>query len=271
MALNLLSGGKKREFRWLPVGSLSKNPHQPRRIFDEQALNELCESIRRYGVITPLTVRRIEGGYQLVAGERRLRASIMAGLEAVPCYIVSAEEEDSALMALVENLQRRDLDFFEEALGLQRLTDLYGMTQQQAAERIGKTQSSVANKLRLLKLAPETVALVREHGLTERHARTLLRLTDSDIQAQAAAEIARRALNVEQAEAYVDQLLSDKKQQPSAGRRKVLVRDVRLFLNTVNRAVALMQSAGVGAEVDRKDSPDGLVLTIKIAQPPLAR
>lgn len=269
MALNLLSGGKKREFRWLPVGSLSKNPHQPRRIFDEQALAELCESIRRYGVITPLTVRRVEGGYQLIAGERRLRASIMAGLEAVPCYIVAAEEEDSSLMALVENLQRRDLDFFEEALGLQRLTELYGMTQQQAAERVGKTQSSVANKLRLLKLAPETVALVREHGLTERHARTLLRLTDPDAQAAAAAEIVRRHCNVEQAEAYVDHLLKGKK-QTSAGRRKVLVRDVRLFLNTVNRAVALMQSAGVGAEVDRQDSPDGLVLTIKIAQPSLA-
>lgn len=270
MALNLLSGGKRREFRWLPVGSLSRNPHQPRRVFDEQALNELCESIRRYGVITPLTVRRTGGGYELVAGERRLRASIMAGLEAVPCYIVSAEEEDSALMALVENLQRRDLDFFEEALGLQRLTELYGMTQQQAAERVGKTQSAVANKLRLLKLAPETVALVREHGLTERHARTLLRLTDPEAQAQAAAEIARRGLNVEQAEAWVDRLLCGKK-QPPAGRRKVLVRDVRLFLNTVNRAVALMQSAGVGAEIDRKDSPDGLVLTIKIVQPPAAR
>ena len=259
MALNLLSGGKRREFRWLPVGSLSRNPHQPRRVFDEQALNELCESIRRYGVITPLTVRRTGGGYELVAGERRLRASIMAGLEAVPCYIVSAEEEDSALMALVENLQRRDLDFFEEALGLQRLTELYGMTQQQAAERVGKTQSAVANKLRLLKLAPETVALVREHGLTERHARTLLRLTDPD-----STGAGRRRNRPPRAQCRAGRGLgrpaccAARKQQPSAGRRKVLVRDVRLFLNTVNRAVALMQSAGVGAEVDRKDGPDGL-------------
>ena len=136
MALHLWTSPGKREFKWLPVGSIAKNPNQPRRVFDEKALLELCDSIRRYGVITPLTVRRVDGAYQLIAGERRLRASIMAGLEAVPCYIVAAEEQDSSLMALVENLQRRDLDFFEEALGLQRLTDLYGMTQQQAAEKV---------------------------------------------------------------------------------------------------------------------------------------
>ena len=201
MALHLWTSPSKREFKWLPVGSIAKNPNQPRRVFDENALLELCDSIRRYGVITPLTVRRVDGAYQLIAGERRLRASIMAGLEAVPCYIVAAEEEDSSLMALVENLQRRDLDFFEEALGLQRLTDLYGMTQQQAAEKVGKTQSSVANKLRLLKLSPEVIALVREHGLTERHARALLRIAGPDAQYRAAQEIARRGLNVEQTEA----------------------------------------------------------------------
>ena len=125
MSLSLFSATKKQEFRWLPANCIAKNPAQPRRIFDEQALAELADSIRRYGIITPLTVRRLNGGYQLVAGERRLRAAVMAGLEALPCYVVAAEEEDSSLMALVENLQRRDLDFFEEALGLQRLTELY--------------------------------------------------------------------------------------------------------------------------------------------------
>lgn len=262
MALHLWTSPGKREFKWLPVGSIAKNPNQPRRVFDEKALVELCDSIRRYGVITPLTVRRVDGAYQLIAGERRLRASIMAGLEAVPCYIVAAEEQDSSLMALVENLQRRDLDFFEEALGLQRLTDLYGMTQQQAAEKVGKTQSSVANKLRLLKLTPEVIALVREHGLTERHARALLRITDPQAQCSAAQEIARRDLNVEQTEAYIERLLTVHKTKPE--RRKGMIRDVRLFLNTVNRAVGLMQSAGVGAQVDQQELSDELVVTIRI-------
>ncbi len=265
MALHLWTSPGKREFKWLPVGSIAKNPNQPRRVFDEKALLELCDSIRRYGVITPLTVRRVDGAYQLIAGERRLRASIMAGLEAVPCYIVAAEEQDSSLMALVENLQRRDLDFFEEALGLQRLTDLYGMTQQQAAEKVGKTQSSVANKLRLLKLTPEVIALVREHGLTERHARALLRISDADVQCRAAQEIARRGLNVEQTEAYIERLLTARRAKP--GRRKGLIRDVRLFLNTVNRAVGLMQSAGVGAQVDQQELTDELVVTIRIPRP----
>ncbi len=267
MALNLfMPASKNREFRWISVGSLTKNPNQPRRIFDPQGLSELCDSIRRYGVITPLTVRRVNGGFELIAGERRLRAAVMAGLEAVPCYIVAAAEEDSSLMALVENLQRRDLDCFEEALGLQRLTAFYGMTQQQAADKIGKTQSAVANKLRLLKLSPETVALVREHRLTERHARALLRIDDPETQRRAAAEIARRRCNVEQAEAYIDRLLSGKKARP-AGRRVVMAYDVRLFLNTLNRAVSTMQSAGVGAKVDREEGPEGLVLTIRIPRP----
>ncbi len=263
MSLSLFSATKKQEFRWLPANCIAKNPAQPRRIFDEQALAELADSIRRYGIITPLTVRRVNGGYQLVAGERRLRAAVMAGLEALPCYVVAAEEEDSSLMALVENLQRRDLDFFEEALGLQRLTELYGLTQQQAAEKLGKTQSAVANKLRLLKLSPETIALVREYGLTERHARALLRLADPALQTQTAAEIVRRGYNVEQTEAYIERLL-EAKPAPSAGRRKGFIRDVRLFLNTVNRAVAAMQSAGVGAQVDQQECPEELILTIRI-------
>ena len=143
-----------KEFRRISIRQIRKNPNQPRKRFDPQALQELAESIRRYGVITPLTVRETDEGYELIAGERRLRAASIAGLSAVPCYVVKASDRDSALMALLENLQRKDLDCFEEAASLQRLCRDYHMTQQEAAERVGKTQSAVANKLRLLRLSP---------------------------------------------------------------------------------------------------------------------
>lgn len=262
------TSAKKQEFKWLPVGSIARNPNQPRKIFDEAALRELADSIARFGVITPLTVRRVAGGYELIAGERRLRASQMAGLTAVPCYVMVAEEEDSSLMALVENLQRRDLDFFEEALGLLRLTELYGMTQQQAAEQIGRTQSAVANKLRLLRLGPETIATVRECKLTERHARALLRITEEDKQLAAAQEIARRSMNVEQAEAYIERLLTERA-SPTARTRRFVTRDVRLFLNTITRAVTTMQQSGFGARIERRNEDDMMVLTIRIPQHPL--
>lgn len=202
--------GKDKPFRRIPVEQISRNPGQPRRIFDRKALEELADSIARFGVITPLTVRKSDGGYELIAGERRLRAAKLAGLTAVPCYILEADDEGSSLMALIENLQRRDLDCFEEAQSLQRLTQLYGMTQEQAAQRIGKTQSAVANKLRLLRLAPETVMIVREHGLTERHARALLRLPDDTTKLQAISLIGKLGMNTERAERYIESLLQAK-------------------------------------------------------------
>ncbi len=252
----------KQAFKRIPIEMISKNTNQPRRIFDADGLKELELSIRRYGVITPLTVRKKTGGhYELVAGERRLRAARMAGLEAVPCYIVSASEEDSGLMALVENLQRRDLDFFEEALAFQRLTRIYGLTQQEAAERVGKTQSSVANKLRLLRLSPEVMGIIRQYALTERHARALLRVEDEQKQTQAATYIAKNALNVERAEAYIENLLAEQKPKQS---RMVVVKDVRIFINTVNKAVEMMQRSGIMAKVTRRQEGEDMILTLQI-------
>ena len=142
------------EFRRIPIRQIRKNPHQPRKIFDPQALQSLADSIRQYGIITPLTVRQVGEDFELVSGERRLRAATIAGLSVVPCYIVSVDDRQSALMALLENLQRKDLDCFEEALFLRRLCSEFHMTQQEAAQRVGKTQSAVANKMRLLRLSP---------------------------------------------------------------------------------------------------------------------
>ncbi len=168
--------GSERQLRRIRTTQISRNPYQPRKYFEPEAIRQLADSIRQYGVLNPLTVRRTTDGYELIAGERRLRAARAAGLSEVPCLIMSATEEDSSAIALVENLQRRDLDFFEEAAGYRQLIDRYGLTQEEAAHRVGKTQSAVANKLRLLKLSPETMQMIRDGGLTERHARAILRL-----------------------------------------------------------------------------------------------
>ena len=259
---------QQKAFRLIPLAQIAKNPGQPRKIFDAAALQSLADSISRYGVISPLSVRRTADGYELIAGERRLRAAEMAGLREVPCYIMEASEEDSSLMALVENLQRKDLDFFEEAASLRRLTQRYGLTQEQAARRIGKTQSAVANKLRLLSLSPETVSAVRSGGLTERHARALLRLSDERAQLAAAEHIAARGLNVEQAERYIEALL---RESPPQQQRRVMVRDVRIFMNTLRRAMQIMRESGYEAEMAQRTEGGVTEIVIRLPQRPAAR
>ncbi len=248
----------KPRLRHVPLDRIAPNPYQPRKVFDPAGLEELADSIRRYGVLTPLTVRREGEGYLLIAGERRLRASRMAGLETVPCYILTAEGEDLSAMALIENLQRRDLDPFEEAEGLLRLTRDFGLTQQQVAERIGKTQAAVANKLRLLKLPPPVVEIIRENGLTERHGRALLQLEDPDLQLKAAETVAAKGYTVAQTEEYVSRLL----QTAPRPRRQSYIKDVRLFLNSVNKALELMKRSGFQTTLDREEQDGQLTLRI---------
>ena len=194
---------------FLPVDSISPNPDQPRRIFPQPELEELAASIRALGVLQPLTVRRREGQWELVAGERRLRAAKLAGLSQVPCLSVQVDSQSSSLLALVENVQRRDLDFWEEALALRQILDTYHLSQEELARRVGRSQSAVANKLRLLKLPDEALALLRAHGATERHARALLRLDSPERQLEAAEQVTARGLTVAQTEALVEQLLGD--------------------------------------------------------------
>ena len=266
--LTLVTGKEDRTLRRVRVSDIVRNPNQPRKYFDPEAIAQLAESIRQYGVLNPLTVRRAPGGgYELVAGERRLRAARVAGLNDVPCLVIAADNEDSSAIALVENLQRRDLDFFEEAEGFKRLIDQYGLTQEEAARKVGKTQSAVANKLRLLRLSEQNMELIRSAGLTERHARCLLRLDDETDRINATNYIIEHALNVSRAEQYVDALLLEKQSPPvPGGERKVvrLIKDVRFFLNTLNRAVGVMVDAGIGATVDQTEEDDCLTLTIQI-------
>lgn len=250
--------------QYIPLGRIRPNPQQPRRSFDEEGLEELAASIRSCGILQPLTVRRAGEGYELVAGERRLRAARIAGLREVPCLVAQVGEEDSALLALMENLQRRDLDCWEEAQAIARLISRYGLSQEEAARRLGRAQPTVANKLRLLRLPEDVRALLRENGLTERHARALLRLQDPEVQRRAAGDMVRRGMNVAQAEAYVEKLLQSAQVTPPRGRSTYIIKDVRLFLNSVDRGLHLMRQAGVDAGWDRQDTDREILLTIRI-------
>ena len=250
--------------RYIPINAVRPNPQQPRRSFDETALRELADSISAYGILQPLTVRDRGGVYELVAGERRLRAARIAGLREVPCLVAQVGEEDSALLALMENLQRRDLDCWEEAQAIARLISRYGLSQEEAARRLGRAQPTVANKLRLLRLPEDVRALLRENGLTERHARALLRLQDPEVQRRAAGDMVRRGMNVAQAEAYVEKLLQSAQVTPPRGRSTYIIKDVRLFLNSVDRGLHLMRQAGVDAGWNRQDTDREILLTIRI-------
>ena len=247
----------------LPISSVHPNPHQPRRYFDPDSLAELSASIAELGILQPLTVRRSEDGWELIAGERRLRAAEMAGLTTVPCLPMSVTEETSSLLALVENIQRADLDVWEEAVALRQLIEEFGLSQEEAGRRVGISQSAVANKLRLLKLPPDVIDRLRQAQLTERHARALLRLTDPDRQRSALAHIIRYRLNVAKSEFYIDKLCREK-DTPRKAVPIYRTKDVRLFLNTVNRSLAIMQSAGVNARCGREETEHEITLTIHI-------
>ena len=243
---------------------ISPNPDQPRRYFDPDGLYELAESIRVHGILQPLSVRRKGGGrYELIAGERRLRAAMICGLEQVPCLVLEVSRESSCLLSLIENLQRRDLDFWEEAKALERLTTVYGLSQEEAAAKVGKSQSAVANKLRLLRLPQEVLALLRKHGFTERHARALLRLPTPEAQAAGADLLVKEGWTVARTEKYVEEVLRNQTKGKKT-RPPLLIRDVRFFLNSLDHSLAVMRSAGVAAQYQRKEEGEDLLLTIRI-------
>lgn len=255
---------------YLRTDELTPNPVQPRKRFDDESLEELSGSIKSYGILNPLTVRLRCGKYELVAGERRLRAAKLAGLEEVPCILIDVNMEDASLIALVENLQRRDLDFVEEALGISQLIRMFGMSQEEAARRIGKSQSAVANKLRLLKLPSDVLESLRQNGLTERHGRALLRLPSPVAQRAALEYIVDNGLTVAATDAYIDALLSEpeeaerKDEEKPEKRRTFVLKDVRVFLNTLSRSIDLMKQGGIDAGIQREETDDSLILTISI-------
>ena len=253
---------------YLNTEDICPNPVQPRKLFDDESLEELSRSIKDYGILNPLSVRIRGSRYELVAGERRLRAAKLAGLKEVPCILLDVNMEDASLIALVENLQRRDLDFIEEANGINQLIRMFGMSQEEAARRIGKSQSAVANKLRLLKLPQDVLEGLRENGLSERHGRALLRLPEPEQQREALMYIVDNSLTVAATDAYIDALLSQpeekQREEKPEGKRTFVLKDVRVFLNTLSRSIDLMKQGGIDAGVRREETEDSLILTISI-------
>ena len=250
----------------IPTERLLPNPYQPRKQFSSEEMLGLADSIQQNGVLQPLLARRINNSdyYELIAGERRLRASILANLQTVPCIVLDCDYQDSAVISILENIQRANLNFFEEALAIAHLHEHFGLTQQEIGKKLGKSQSALSNKLRLLRLSPDCVRLLREHDLSERHARALLRLTDEEDRLKALQVIAARGYNVAQSEAYIEELLKLKQKTPPPRLPTYIVKDVRIFLNTIRHSLGLMQRAGVEADMQREDTDDGILLTIRI-------
>ena len=240
----------------LPLERIRKNTYQPRKSFDEQALYELSESIKLYGVIQPITVRSAEGGsYELIAGERRLKAAKLAGLSKIPALINDMADKDSALIAIIENLQREDLNFVEEAESFRKLMSEFSFTQEALASRIGKSQSSIANKIRLLKLPSSVLKLLVEHRLSERHGRALLALSDEDMQLCALSKVIKENLTVKKTEELVEKLLTPASKKGTLSKRKLKlkVKDVKIFVNTIKHSIALMEQAGFQTELEMEN------------------
>ena len=248
----------------VPVVEIDPNPAQPRKYYDDELLQELAASIAELGVLQTLSVRPRRGRYELVTGERRLRAAKIAGLHSVPCVILHINMEESSLIALVENLERQDLDVIEEAEGIELIMRLFNLSQEETAQRLGRSQSAVANRLRLLKLAPDVLDSFRRSGLTERHGRALLRLASPDAQRDAICAMTERGMNVAVAEEYVESLLNPPPPPPQKGRTVFVIKDVHMFLNSMHRWLSVMRDAGIDVGYDCEETEKDITLTVKI-------
>ncbi len=262
------------EVVYLNIDKIIPNPYQPRKIFEKTPLEELAKSIKQYGVMQPISVRFINGtSYELVAGERRLRASKLAGFDTIPALIINISDKDSAAIALIENIQRRDLNFLEEAEGFYNLIEDYGYTQDQLANVLGKNQSTIANKIRLLKLSYATKKMIIENGLTERHARALLRISEERVRRDVLDKIIKLDLNVKKAEELIDSVMNVNRAEqngldiatPGQGHKiKRVVKDVRLFTNSIKQAVQIMNESGVVTDYDIQQNDDFYEISIRI-------
>lgn len=255
----------------LPVRLIYPNPSQPRREFDEGGIAELAASIKELGLIQPIIVRSVDGYFELVAGERRLRAVKLLGHKTVKCIVDrSLGDADSSLMAIVENLQREDLHFFDEAECYAGLIERLHITQEELAARVGKSQSFISNKLRLLKLSPKVRSAVRRTGLSERHVRAIVRL-DENAQQEAVMKIARGGLSVKASERLVDSMLRerrDKPDRPAAKPRIIRIfKDYKLFLNTIDSACGQLRESGLDVIVRQDEIENGIEILIRVSQP----
>lgn len=260
---NLTGAGGDRRVKDIPLELIDRNPMQPRCLFDGKAIEELARSIKENGLISPIIVRKLNGRYQLIAGERRLMAFELLCEKTIPALIEQADDRKSAVWAMVENIQRRDLSFFEEARAIKTLIETQGLTQQQAADKLGISQSAVANKLRLLRLPTKARQAIIQNGLTERHARALLPLCEDERLEKVLSRVAEQQLNVAQTEKLVFDLLAGKKPIRRGG-RILIVKDLRLFTSTISRAVDMMKQAGIDAVSKKTEDEDSITYTVVI-------
>ncbi len=256
-----------KEVIYLGVDKIIPNPDQPRKYFEEDALCELSKSIKEYGILQPLTVRYLRGKYVLIAGERRLKASKIAGLKYVPAIIINLDDEKSAILALIENLQRKDLNFVEEAYGYYRLLNEYEITQEELAKKIGKNQSTIANKLRLLKLTNDVKSFLLQNGLTERHGRAILKLENEKDQLFILNKVVEQDLNVKKTEDLIERFIeksqnTEKKKQEYKIKR--IIKDIRIFTNTINQAVDVMKDSGIPTQYEINETDEGYKIVIDV-------
>ena len=268
--ITLFKGEKKDKITEIPIDMIRPNPHQPRRVFNNETLVELSNSISRYGLIQPVTLRKIYDGYELIAGERRLRACKMLGMRNIRSIVIEATSCDSAALALIENLQRENLDYLDEADAYSNLLADFGITQEELASRVGKTQATIANKIRILRLEPSVKKILREYDLTERHARALLRLDSEEERLRALARICSSGLNVKQSEDLISSMLEPKATKetktPEKPHTKRVFKDLRIFSNTIHRAVDLMKQSGIKADCEKVDGDDFIEYIVRIAK-----
>ncbi|MBE7025952.1 MAG: nucleoid occlusion protein [Ruminococcaceae bacterium] len=261
---------KTKSVMYIPIHAIRPNPYQPRRHFDQKALEELCISIKSFGILQPICVRRQTSTiYELVSGERRLRAAKMAGLESVPVIISEFDESDSALVALLENLQREDLSYMEEAQGYFHLINQHHLTQEEVALKVGKNQSTIANKLRILKLGPLVKKILTDNNLTERHARALLRLDDEQTQLSILKQVCEGSLNVSQTEKLIEQHLKNENEPKKQKKKNFLMgnQSVKLIINTIRQSIKMIRDAGMDASMREIDGDEFIEYSIKIKKP----
>ncbi|WP_138204199.1 nucleoid occlusion protein [Haloimpatiens lingqiaonensis] len=255
----------QKDINYIPVNSIVPNAYQPRKHFDQEALEELAQSMKAYGVIQPISIRILsEGKYELIAGERRLRAAKLAGLEEIPAIIVDITDKDSAAIALLENLQRQDLNFLEEAEAYYNLIKDHSYTQEQLAEVIGKKQSTIANKIRLLKLEPQIRQILLENNLTERHARALLKLPSEELRNKVLKEVIQKSLNVKKTEEIIERELLKLCSEEVAADGKKRIKGIfspRIYVNTIKQ---VFDKYGITANYKSKELEDSIEVTIRI-------
>jgi len=245
---------------------IKPNPQQPRVRFDYNELEGLACSIRANGMLQPINVRALANGdFELISGERRLRAARMIGMNTIPCIVMNVSDQQSALFAIIENIQREDLDFFEEAVAIERLMTEYGLTRDEISEKLGKTQSTLSNKLRLLRLPEEIRDKISCAGLSERHARALLTLPDNSTRKRVLDIVIERHLTV----AETERLIADVQNRRKAPRKPYtkVYKDMRIFLNTLNHAVDAIRKAGIEADTAKSETDEYFEYVIRIAKP----